>query len=276
MSATLEALAAAYSPLTLAEAALHLGIPTEEAINQLLATVQAGTTTAIRGQLEKLLAVSTPDGILLELLFTIRQNQTFGSQNPSALRLLHEASILTKHSPIPSLPLELALLDCAALLSKPATAIHQEEPGEYQPKQLETAKVASVAAEKVPVIELRDVEEPPEKTTRNKGARAAWKQLIDRVSAERPALAQVLRDTVIHSVEDRHIVVGVRFQFHADTLSERKHAELINSVLTECLGEPHKVTYHTNLATVPRSKPRTIASSVEEAKTVFSPQIATT
>jgi len=202
----------------------------------------------------------------------------------SAIRELHEGCILLRHSPTPGLPLELAVLRAAEffvttngdksdtksaqneLKNSRVDALVAQDPQNPAP-ELVAKPVSTPLTSQVPVIELRESDEP---LTRNKGVRGAWKQLIITLSQERPMLSQILRDTVIHSVDGNIVTVAVRFRFHSDTLSEAKHMDRVMQLLQEYTGESWRVVYQLNPAAAPRPTARRINASVGEATEVFS------
>jgi DNA polymerase III subunit gamma/tau len=291
----LEALATAVQPLTEAAAAQQLGLPPAEQVSNLVDLIVTGSLEQLLTTLRAAVQVATSEGTTLELVRQLRTrlDQRLADKQAkaaealayaSAIRELHEGFILLRHSPTPGLALELAVLRAAEYFQRLNEGGGGNEISQNQPKnsrvdalviqadslpaaELTITPISTPLTSQVPVIELREADEP---TTRNKGVRGAWKQAIATLSQERPVLAQILRDTVIHSVEGNVITVAVRFRFHSDTLNDPKHMTRITQLLEESTGDVWRVSYQLNPAAAPRPTARRISTSVDEATSVFS------
>ncbi len=144
-----------------------------------------------------------------------------------------------------SLPLELALLDCAL-----SPGPRQEQPAGHEASYAVAADEATELAEHIEIpaakpttrdrAEERD-EEAPQDIER---LRARWKEFIGSLRGEGSSgnLDAFLRsacDPV--SLEDDTLVLGFYYSFHKEKIEDAKYRHLVERKLAEVFGRPYKI-----------------------------------
>ena len=290
----LESMAGA-SKISAEDVRTALGTVSREDTDRLLGAMLRGSTAEVRTLLR--VTSQAPAGSLerftAQLLARVRDrilDPAAGGDLPDvsprllsyALSQLLEAYILHKHAPIPSLPLEIACLNVAAMAEggpqisaapepapkKAAEAIPMEVAVRELPAAPAVQPLAVAAPEpeaKVPVVEL----EMNQETETTRDLRKAWKQTIDKICRENIVLGQALKDTVFHTADANGIIILVRYKFHADKMQEKRNSARIKDLMTELTGTEHHISYVVNDA-LPKHRPKKeISASVDDAKAVF-------
>jgi DNA polymerase III subunit gamma/tau len=247
---TLEQLATQHQPLTAAIAAETLGITSQSAVTALWDAAWNHRPDQVRSNLEQLAAqpATRPEQLTLQLIALARLRGDDPKRLSAALSALLEAHILHRSTPLPFLPLEIALLTIASPTTEPALAqrvgiapvvseVHPRH--EAVPVRPQTISIApqsfKTSTSEVPVVELRDVA--------ISDIRLAWKEMILDVGRTNPPLCQMLRETIFHSVEGATITVNVRFKFHAEKLAEKKNKARVEDILHHLTHAKWTVSY---------------------------------
>lgn len=142
-----------------------------------------------------------------------------GTSLRRAIRLLSESYAMMKISPIPQLPIELAIVDyCAdAAPAKPTAA---------------TTETAPAVADDTPVsFGLLTQEKLAEH----------WKDFIEELKQFNHSMAGVLRSARPKSVSRGIVTIEAFYPFHKDKLSESKTKDVLIQVLKKLFGEKVKV-----------------------------------
>ncbi|MFU8795727.1 MAG: DNA polymerase III subunit gamma/tau [Dehalococcoidia bacterium] len=147
-----------------------------------------------------------------------------------------------------SLPLELALLDCAL-----SPGLLEGQPPSPEPRHAEEADETAGTAESVampavtapsragtPVAESQD-REAPEDFERLRGR---WKEFIGSLRGEGSSgnLDAFLRSACDPlSLEDDTLVLGFYYSFHKEKIEDAKYRHLVERKLAEVFGRPYKI-----------------------------------
>lgn len=265
----LEKLSTQHQPLTVQLTIEALGILPEDAIENLL---QAILSNQAETALQLVQQIKIPAEALLTQLITRLREQVLGKPDywPQtqgyALQQLLEAYILQKSSPLPTLPLEIAILNIAGS-SQPQAAQALSQVSKPKPLSSIPAlapKPAITSTSTVAVVEIRqDV---------IKDIRQAWKRAAEEILRENLALGQTMRQAVFHSAEAEVITIQLRYQFHADRLGERKNKTRIEQLLQELTGQAWSVDCQVSANVPRRPTSRNVASGLEDAVAVFGPE----
>lgn len=68
-----------------------------------------------------------------------------------------------------------------------------------------------------------------------------WEQIISKTKSQNATLAALLRDAKPEGMTDNALTICVKFKFHKDRISEAKHAEILNQIVSEVVGENCRV-----------------------------------
>ncbi|TSC94107.1 MAG: DNA polymerase III subunit gamma/tau [Candidatus Berkelbacteria bacterium Athens1014_28] len=142
------------------------------------------------------------------------------------------AQALFKETSIRSLPIEMAIVEASAVATsqvEPAKEVKIVEPK----KDIVTEKkpAVEVVGQKVAIAE--SVEAPIiEKTV----SEDLWKKILAEIKNHNHSLQALLRDAYPKGVADGKLLLGVKFKFHADKISESKNCQILESVVSEILG----------------------------------------
>lgn len=285
----LENLTTQYQELTLEQARQALGILAEEKIEEILrASLNQDTGKAMACLQEILPQLSlSPERITGQMINRLRNamyaQEDWISGQPAAFALekLLEAYILQKSAPVPTLPLEIAILEIAGrnlheanYLDRQSSVKNKDISPLNSPVliQKETSKNTStvkvipdtvpLSTPQIPVIELsQDLISDP---------RQAWKIMVATVCKENLFVGQALKDAVFHKAENGQIILYVRFKFHADKLNEKKISARVSQLMHDLTGQVWHIIYEVNsLAPKPRQE-KALGPGLEVATKVFS------
>jgi DNA polymerase-3 subunit gamma/tau len=296
--ALLEQLSQHSGTLTAAMVSTSVGSIPISACQQLLSAFSARNQDGVLSVLDE--HFSNPS-LRYEQLYRILLHELYGSSARTAheldlLQAVLEASLLERTSPIPGLPLRLAVL---STLEKHASThpIHHEPVRVPQSIPLvstgsdDTSTVQNKATisptpppTSVPVVAVEPVADlpvaaTPVPNTPEPDVRAAWSKMCQVLKRDHPALSELLKIAVFHVASQGSITIHIGQKFHKDKLQERKNHTLIESTLAEILKAHWSVEFVLQAA-APRTSARKrlsqpdTASSITEARAVFSPSEA--
>lgn len=170
-----------------------------------------------------------------------------GAGNPSRIkhfiRLLIGSYAHQRHSPIPELPLELALIDFCA---------------DYPPDSVRPAIAADRKPEVTAATAIPDTVPAESHTTKNNQVvgvsdtpvtgslsvqrlNDCWKDIIEELKPLNHSIAGVLRSTRPKSVSDGVVGIEAFYKFHQEKLSEPKVKEILTGVFKKLFGEKVKI-----------------------------------
>jgi DNA polymerase-3 subunit gamma/tau len=288
----LEKLGTEHNTLTVNTTSTILGVQPLHIIQNTLSLALAGNGLAATTTLDQLSTEAPLEAFMQHLIEHLRSEVRSGivdqRSGSFALQQLLEAYILTKSSPTPRLPLEIALLTIAENAVPTATAviptatpvataipIHDLSLIAVGTNVVITPKPAAPTS--VPVVEINPTEPSPQaepaptskvpSPVANGDVRKAWKQMIDMVCRENMVLGQTLKQSILHTAENGMVIV--RYRFHADKLNEKKNHAQIHQILAEQGGAGWNIQYEV-VESVPRQKPkRALESGMDDAVAVF-------
>ncbi len=229
----------------------------------------------------------------------IKQRSTAKSQSEilSVTRSFVEASKMMKETIDPLVALEVAIIESVDLIgSKNLKSDQKSNPAApNEPKALlSETKAVNPANHKTQAVEDRGVSTKVENTESKKVKESnraepdqtkevesdkeplsglsleAWGNVIGEIKKENSSLAALLRDAKPMAVESGKVVLGVRFKFHKDKISEAKNVSILEGVICNVTGNSCRVICE--IADFSKLKPRQSHSDDEladEAEKVF-------
>ncbi len=152
-----------------------------------------------------------------------------------ALDKLQEAWEKTKYSSIPSLPLEIAVVEICSI--------------EIQNSNVKSQNYVAEVQEVVPPIGSTKID-MPESVQKNDDAaipevamlKEKWNFVLETVKPYNFSLEALLRLVKVLDVSDGVVLLEVPYSFHQRILEAPKSRDLLESVLSEVLGKPTKVS----------------------------------
>lgn len=177
----------------------------------------------------------------------IAKNTVSTTQLRILIERLTDAYTLLRTSPIPELPLELAVVEYCANKNQPTEVPAPSAPITPSPR--------SVIDHPTPVIPTASVIPTNAEILRNKSSDDTtpsglitlekldqhWKDVIDELKPFNHSVAGVMRSTRPKAVEDGIVVIEAFYKFHQEKLSEVKTREVIAAVLKKLFGEKVRV-----------------------------------
>lgn len=184
------------------------------------------------------------------------KNTTGTIQLRKLIEILSEAYAQLRTSPIPELPLELAVVeyceDKNQIITIPVPSTSHAQPV-LQPKHVVTPPSQRVVPDPSPVVPTVILEEKPRLATAP-AERAEilglitlekldqhWKDVIDELKPLNHSVAGVMRSTRPKEVVDGIVTIEAFYKFHQEKLSEVKTREVIAGVLKKLFGEKVRV-----------------------------------
>ena len=79
----------------------------------------------------------------------------------------------------------------------------------------------------VPVLEMTD---------------DTWRNIIDTLKKENASLAALLKDAKPLKIDQDEIILGVKFSFHKDRISEPKNSQILEKVISDIMGNKCRIT----------------------------------
>jgi DNA polymerase-3 subunit gamma/tau len=283
----LEKLGTEHNTLTVDVTSSILGVQPLHIIQTTLNLALAGNGPASIITLDQLSTEAPLETFMQHLIEHLRSEVRSGivdqRSGSFALQELLEAYILTKSSPTPRLPLEIALLTIAENAAPTTPAIIPPQTPIATTVPLLDLSLTAIATNvvitpkpappaSVPVVEINPPVPSPQAApdpVANGDVRKAWKQMIDMICRENMVLGQTLKQSILHTAENGTVIVHVRYRFHADKLNEKKNHAQIHQILAEQGGAGWKIQYEV-VESVPRQKPkRALESGMDDAVAVF-------
>lgn len=180
-----------------------------------------------------------------------KELSNFGGQLPSSklqkwIELFSEATATIKDSPVPILPLELAVIEACEFGDSVNSDSQIETTIETIPTKSETVKIVERETEVIINDKPTREEQKPSKgssrgTTKIEEIQKNWAAILQKVRTQNNSLGVFLRNAKPTEIDDGLLVLEVYFQFHKDLVEEPKNSGLIASVVEETLGKPVRI-----------------------------------
>ncbi len=147
------------------------------------------------------------------------------------LEAFMKAAYLVKTSPIPQLPIELALVEIASMLGlsldslDKAPKLNGPNAVKIQEKDSQQAgsTVTDSANTEVLKIEISEIE-------------SKWEQILKAVVSQNSGVQALLKSSKPIKIEGRSIVLEVFYSFHKERLENPKNRQLVEDVLKDIFG----------------------------------------
>lgn len=147
------------------------------------------------------------------------------------LRRLQEAYENSKNAAIPSLPLEIAIIECCAITEKNNSA----KPAIPEPVSAVVPEVKPTAQKSL--VEASEVSNSDDWVI----LKEKWNYVLETVKPYNYSLEALLRSVKIVECSEGKIVVEVPYSFHQRILETPKSRDLLESVISEVLGKAVKI-----------------------------------
>lgn len=166
-------------------------------------------------------------------------------------------------SPIPSLPIELAIVEACDFQTNISDTLAVGED-----INVETKKNEEIIEEKPAEIIIEPVEEKKVKKTKNgeitiEGIQNNWTEVLKKVKPHNNSLEIFLRGAIPIEIEEDLITLEVSYVFHKDRLEESKNNTIITTVLSEVLGRPVRIK-----GKVAENRPKTVRETEAQIEEV--------
>lgn len=266
--------AAGTSPITVETVRQALGVAPEAELCELLRASLAGEAATIHASLAQFEERGYDVAALInDLILLLRQLVWQRCGIPGMIALLEPVSALEptigtltgriealltakqqlRWSPLPYLPVELALLPAGAsqgaVLAMPVASPVQQQPAAIPPAPPPTAPSPppmQAVAESAPMPTTTPPNaapvEPVSAVPVVPSAPVApldpsadltdiWKQSVAQMQAKNASLASLLKASTLKAVANEEVVIGVPFTFYADRITDRKNAAMLLEIL---------------------------------------------
>jgi DNA polymerase-3 subunit gamma/tau len=174
--------------------------------------------------------------------------KNFSDQIPSVklqkwITLFSEATAAINDSPIPILPLELAVIEACEFGEAEVREQGLVKEEKVQPKQ-ETVKIVERETEVTisePPKEGKPVKVLSKDVAKIEEVRKSWSSILQKVRSQNNSLGVFLRNAQPSEVDEGLLTLEVNYQFHKDLVEEPKNSELIAQTIQEALGKPVRI-----------------------------------
>ncbi|HEY4695088.1 MAG TPA: DNA polymerase III subunit gamma/tau [Candidatus Nanoarchaeia archaeon] len=175
---------------------------------------------------------------LLELAKIDREKLT------SWINIFTNAIAELKDSPIPQLPLELAIIEACDFNEEPVSEVTVEKLRQEEEVRSEKTQEPETALSKEKEGKVKEpIKEKKEKVLEEdvESLRSSWPQILQKVKPHNNSVEIFLRKATPISVESGLITLEVGYGFHRDMLAETKNNEILERVFSEILGKPVRI-----------------------------------
>lgn len=170
------------------------------------------------------------------------------------LEAFHDLERHVKASPVPQLPVELAILQALPQPEAPTTSSapvkSRRTDSSPAPKTSRTKKASSAQPEPSSVLSLKRIE-------------GKWPAIIQAMKTVNHGTALLLKSVVPADVVDGTLIIAVRFPFHAERLMELKNRAQLEDTMAGLLGQ--KLSVKCVVAPKQAAAADSVASSIAEA-----------
>lgn len=193
------------------------------------------------------------------------QDGSLGNQAATVLASLVRIKYQMKECPIPELPILVALgsrpsdsrpvvaqsvvessiaetRKVSADKSQPKPAV-KEEVSDKKDEVVRTEELASATAESSPeMVTITVAEQIPPAPATDTNLDAVWQQTIQKLANQnQSSLVAILRTAQPAGWQAPVFQIGVQFKFHADQLARQRNRAILESMLSELLGQPVRI-----------------------------------
>jgi DNA polymerase-3 subunit gamma/tau len=209
------------------------------------------------------------------------------------IEIFVEAGTLLKESAYPILPIEMAVVETASFnenpkslpdrqageirISKSETSPRQDSAGQANSNdqnsklQVKTSKEEKSSHSEPEVKNPRASEDPSSLAPQDDTVISddIWKKIIDATKVENNSLAALLRDAKPIGGSDDELIVGVKFKFHRDKISEIQNIQVLEGMLCKVTGQNIRVKCQIADLRPKVSKPATDDELQKAAEEIF-------
>jgi DNA polymerase III subunit gamma/tau len=139
------------------------------------------------------------------------------SEITKLIELLVKANLDIKFSPLPQLPLEIAVVEWGKGGKESVVQLDDQQPVRKEEKKMEEEKVE----EKIEPVQGGDF----------------WRNLIEKVNPHNRSAAGLLRGCVLTKLDDGELTIETAYKFHKEKLDELKTRHLIEQTAEELTGK---------------------------------------
>jgi len=151
------------------------------------------------------------------------------------IEIFIRAGQLLKESAYPLLPIEIAVIKSCSPKVENHLPKQDVESVELEPKK-----------DPSPVVELKNIEKIQQAEKKEdllavpvnvlQMTEDLWQRVVEATKLKNATLAALLRDAKPIEVSDNKVVLGVRFPFHKDKISEEKNKKILEEIFSELIG----------------------------------------
>ncbi len=144
--------------------------------------------------------------------------------------ILSERRNHIRTSPLPQLPIELALVEWSTPPPQTHPLTPPPSPQKKTEKIIEENKEAfSASSAKKPLIHVEDVKN-------------VWSALLENIEKKHPSLCSILHMADVTGVHEDNVELHLAYPFHRDSVMEKTRRSTIESILSSLLGTPLRLT----------------------------------
>ncbi len=229
--------------VSLARVRAILGLSSDQAASEL-------TDSILKGDAKKSLAILDElynQGVDFEnLIGLIVQNlrqilaQTASSSAARAIKRLLESASQVRYSPVPQLPLELALID---LSEGSFTQPMVPSDGSLKLESSQSKSVSSqVDSKKVPVISNQASDKSKTDSADRQSGQTVpqenWRKVVGVLESSNRSLAIMLHNSSVSFFDDSTLELAVKYKFHKDRLEDQVNHAALSRALAKVFGRP--------------------------------------
>lgn len=161
----------------------------------------------------------------------------------SWIRLFSTATTELTDSPVPELPVELALVEACDFAAN-GEEIEDTNPVVEKvtiPEPVAEVKIVTEPKVKEEIAESKKSKKPQTGDMTLTSLQEKWNEVLQKVKPRNNSLEIFLRSAVPSEIEDDLVILEVGYKFHKDRLEETKNSTILAEVLSEVLGRPVRI-----------------------------------
>ena len=155
------------------------------------------------------------------------------------LGIFIQAGNLLKDVAYPILPLEMAVIEASQSAVSGQRSAVDGQPSAVSGQQPVVRDQQSAASGKQPTADCKPqtVAIPVLEMTDD-----TWHKVIDMLKVENASLAALLKDAKPLKIDKDEIILGVKFSFHKDRISEPKNSKILEKVISDIMGNNCRIS----------------------------------
>ncbi len=232
-------LAGSGKKITAEDVRSSLGIPPEDAIENLVTQISNGNSAEILSTLENLTSQGvSPAQTAAHLGKKLRQELIDGHTKTWTANLLREL-LNVPGSVQPSELLEISLLEAASLNTSPVT---KKEVKKDPPVKSEPEEVSAKIEPKIIIEDVKDISEPVSEQvdfTDNFDINR-WPEIVEYSKKKAASLYTALR-LAMPEFADSTLTLTFQFPLHQKKLNQAKHKDLLGQIIEEVVGSKVRI-----------------------------------